>query len=178
MTISSTVRKAGPFTGNDVADTFSFAFKVFSADDVMVTRSGLTTGTASTVVLSSDYTVSLNADQDTSPGGSITLVAGPLSSAYSITLTSQIAETHPAVFTNTGNFYPSVLNAVLDRIVAMVQQITERDDKQQTEAVADLGQRDDQAGRAGRQSCGLADGADERLGIIQIGDNQTGSAGE
>ena len=36
MTISSEVRKAGPYDGNDVTTSFPFSFKVFSADDVVV----------------------------------------------------------------------------------------------------------------------------------------------
>ena len=34
MTISSEVRKAGPYDGNDVTTSFPFSFKVFAASDV------------------------------------------------------------------------------------------------------------------------------------------------
>ena len=37
MTISTELRKAGPFTGNGVTTAFPFSFKVFAATDVTVT---------------------------------------------------------------------------------------------------------------------------------------------
>lgn len=36
MSVSSEVRKAGPFLGNGTAASFPFGFKVFEADDVKV----------------------------------------------------------------------------------------------------------------------------------------------
>ena len=36
MTISSTVRVAGPFVGNGTASVFPYAFKVFAATDLDV----------------------------------------------------------------------------------------------------------------------------------------------
>ena len=38
MTISSTNRKAGHYTGNGISTVFPFAFKVFTADDLLITR--------------------------------------------------------------------------------------------------------------------------------------------
>ena len=37
MTISSTNRKAGPYSGNGLSTVFPFAFKVFTPDDLRVT---------------------------------------------------------------------------------------------------------------------------------------------
>ncbi|KVW93337.1 hypothetical protein [Thiobacillus denitrificans] len=68
MTISSTTRKAGPFDGNNVLDAFPFAFKVFADSDVVVVKTD-PDDIETTLTLTTDYTVSLNADQDTSPGG-------------------------------------------------------------------------------------------------------------
>ena len=47
MTISSTTRKAGPYTGNDVADDFAFDFKVFATDQLLVVRTVVATGDGS-----------------------------------------------------------------------------------------------------------------------------------
>ena len=38
MSISTTVRRAGPYAGNGAQTVFPFAFKVFSSADLVVTR--------------------------------------------------------------------------------------------------------------------------------------------
>ena len=73
MTISTESIKAGPFAGNASTTTFAFSFKVFSATgsdlSVVFTNSS---GVESTKTITTDYSVSLNSDQDNNPGGSIT----------------------------------------------------------------------------------------------------------
>ena len=123
MTISSTTRVAGPFTGNGTASTFSFTFKVFSAADLFVQRVTIADGTTTTLVLTTDYTVSLNGNQNTNPGGSITLVAGALASGYTLTITSDIDNVQPTDLTNQGGFYPEVITDSLDRATIQIQQV-------------------------------------------------------
>src|SRR5471032_3522085 len=65
-----------------------------------------------------------------------------------------------------------------DNQAAVFHQVAQRHDEQQAEAVADLGQRDDQAGRARRQAGGAADRADQGLRVIQVGDDQAGRYGQ
>ena len=105
MTISSNNRKAGPFIGNGSAATFPFTFKVFQASDLFVVRLTVSTGAQSTLVLGTDYTVTLNLEQDSNPGGSITLVAGALASGYNLIITSDIGNLQPTDLTNQGGFY-------------------------------------------------------------------------
>jgi hypothetical protein len=128
MSINSTVRKAGPYTGNDLATSFTFAFKVFKASDVLVVRTTIASGLEETLTLSSDYTVTLNSDQNVSPGGAVVLPAA-LASTYKLTLASQVPYSQPAVFTNTGGFYPTVLNDSLDRLAIQIQQLKEASDR-------------------------------------------------
>lgn len=124
MTINSEVRVAGPFQGNDVAVDFPFTFKVFDADEVLVVREE---GGAELVLeLGVDYTVALNVDQEAAPGGAVTLLAGPLPSGETLTLTSALAPLQPVDLTNQGGFYPRVINAALDRLTILVQQLSER----------------------------------------------------
>lgn len=127
MPISSTTRKAGPYIGNGTAATFPFAFKVFQRDDVAVTISDGNAQT--TLILDSDYSVALNIDQDGTPGGSITLLAGPLPSGYTLVITSAIPETQGIELTNHGGFYPEVITDALDRLTALVQQLQESVDR-------------------------------------------------
>ena len=72
MTVSSTTRKAVPYTGTGALVSYTFDFKVFSAAYVRVTRTNLA-AVDQTLTLGSGHTVTLNADQDTSLGGEATL---------------------------------------------------------------------------------------------------------
>jgi hypothetical protein len=127
MTISSEVRKAGPFAGNDVATSFPFTFKVFSDADVLVVQADAL-GAESTLDLGSDYTVTLNADQNVSPGGTVTLPAA-LATGQKLVLSSQVAPLQPVDLTNSGGFYPDVINKALDRATILVQQLSEKVDR-------------------------------------------------
>jgi hypothetical protein len=126
MTISSTNRKAGPFVGNGTASVFPFTFKVFQDEDLEVVRATTASGLQSTLVLDSDYTVSLNADQDGSPGGSVTLTAGVLATGYTIIISSSIDELQETDITNNGGFYPEVITNALDLLTILVQQLQEQ----------------------------------------------------
>lgn len=123
MTISSTTRKAGPFTGNGVTTVFPFSFKVFSSADLYVVRAD-TTGVETELALTTDFSVSLNADQNSNPGGSITLTSA-LPSGYALTITSALDYLQATVFSNLGGFYPAVLNDALDRLTIFCQQLAE-----------------------------------------------------
>lgn len=125
MTISSTTRKAGPYIGNGTASVFPFAFKVFQASDVEVVRLTVATNIETTLALTTDYTVSLNQDQDSNPGGSITLVAGALATGYNLVITSDVENLQPTDLTNQGGFYPDVINDALDRATIQIQQLQE-----------------------------------------------------
>lgn len=122
MTISSQVRTAGPYAGTGATATFPFAFKVFQASDLMVVRTN-PDASITTLVLSSDYTVTLNGDQDTNPGGSIALLSGALATGYSLDMTSNLQTLQPVALTNQGGFYPKVIEAALDRLVILMQQL-------------------------------------------------------
>lgn len=122
MTISSTSRTAGPFTGNDVTTTFAFTFKVFAASDLQLVRTNTSTGVSTTLTITADYTVTLNSEQNSAPGGSITLTA-PLASGYTLIITSDIAALQATDLTNQGGFYPQVITNALDKLTILVQQI-------------------------------------------------------
>jgi hypothetical protein len=125
MTISSEIRKSSLFTGNDVTTTFPFTFKIFADTDIVATRVVVSTGIETVLVLGTDYSVSINADQDASPGGDVVLTAA-LATGYSFIISSDVPELQPVNLTNGGGFYPAVLNTVFDRLTVLVQQINER----------------------------------------------------
>jgi len=128
MTISSTVRIAGPFTGNGVTTTFPFSYKVFSTADVQVIRLTISTGIETTLTLVTDYNITLNGDQDSNPGGNIVMVT-PLLALYKLTATSDIANLQPTDLTNQGGFYPEVITDALDRATIQIQQISDIGDR-------------------------------------------------
>ena len=121
MTISSTTRTAGPYAGTGSQTVFGFNFKVFQASDVLVVQTDAS-GNVTTLALTTNYTVALNSNQDTSPGGSVTLLVAP-AVGYSITLSSQVQALQGANLANAGNFYPSVINNALDYLTILVQQL-------------------------------------------------------
>lgn len=124
MAISSTTRKAGPYSCNGATVAFPFSFKVFTTADVRVV---LTDALAveSDLALGANYTVAINSDQDANPGGTVTTTA-TYATGYKITLTSQVKNLQPVTLTNQGGFYPKVINDALDRLTIMAQQLAEQ----------------------------------------------------
>lgn len=126
MTVSSSTRKAGPFLGNASATVFPFGFKIFTKADLkvlLVNPSGLSTP----LTLDSDYSVTLNPDQNSNPGGWITYpISGtPLPAAYSLVMLGDLAYDQETDITNGGGFYPNVIEDMSDRSTIQIQQLAE-----------------------------------------------------
>lgn len=136
MTISSQNRQAGPYLGNDVATAFTFAFKVFAASDLQVVRTDAA-GVESTLTLTTDYTVALNSNQDSNPGGTVTLVAGALVSGTKLTITSSITPLQATDLTNQGGFYPKVITNAMDKLTILIQQLFNSVGRQITVPISD-----------------------------------------
>lgn len=130
MTISSTARRAGPFLGNGTATSFAFTFKVFSSADILVTLAD-SAGVETVLVLDTDFTVTLNANQDTSPGGSITypITGAPLAVGSSLSIVGDLDYDQPYDIPAGGNFSPLALENQLDRTIMQIQQLDERIDR-------------------------------------------------
>ena len=127
MTISSTVRIAGPYIGTGNVFVYPFAFKVFSATDLVVYHVNTTSGVTTTLTQTTHYSVTLNGNQNSTPGGSVTLTAayGPLATDCELTITSNIANLQPTDLTNQGGFYPEVITDSLDRATIQLQQLSD-----------------------------------------------------
>jgi len=128
MTINSTTRKTNPFVGNGSAHTFPFTFKVFTDADIVVKKLETATSIETTLTLgvNNDYIVTLNSDQNSNPGGSITLKSGGnnqnLASGFTIVITSAVQSLQGTDLTNQGGFYPEVINDALDKATILHQQ--------------------------------------------------------
>jgi hypothetical protein len=127
MTISTETRKAGPLSCNGATVAFPFAFKVFATSDVLVVLTD-SAGTETTLTLTTHYSVSLNADQDASPGGTVTTVA-TYATGNTITIGSDVPYTQAVNLTNNGGFYPDVINAAFDKLTILIQQLFEKVDR-------------------------------------------------
>ena len=130
MTVPSTARRAGPFLGNGVTTSFPFTFKTFAAADLQVIRTS-TIGVESVLVLSSDYSVALNLDQDTSPGGTITYpISGvALATGEKLTVIGDLEYEQTTDLLGGGAFNAKVIEDTFDRTVIQVQQLLELIDR-------------------------------------------------
>jgi len=93
---------------------------------VLVVTLNLALGIQSTLVLNTDYSVTLNANQDYNPGGTITLLQVALQVGYSLVLSSAIPELQGTELTNQGGFYPEVVTTEFDLLTILIQQMQER----------------------------------------------------
>jgi len=127
MAISSTNRKAGPYLSDGEQLSYSFDFKVFIAQDLRIVTAD-TNGAETDLVLDTDYSVTLNEDQENDAGGTITLIEA-LTENYTLIITSNIELTQDLQLLNGGNFSPKVINNALDKIVIQLQQVNEKADR-------------------------------------------------
>lgn len=127
MTIAATPRRSPVYTGNGVATTYAFAFKVLDATTLVVTVADENDLNSQVLVNGVDYTVTLNADQDASPGGEISYAGLPV--GHRLVITSDTDSSQPTAISNLGAFHANVLEGALDRIVILHQQQQEQLDR-------------------------------------------------
>lgn len=126
--IPATVRKITA-NGNGVATAFGFTFKVFGKADVQVVKTS-TLGVESTLTLDSNYSLTLNANQETSPGGTVTYpISGtPLATGEKLTILGNTATSQNLDIHNLG-FQPQTLEDAMDRLTILIQQVDEEIDR-------------------------------------------------
>lgn len=127
MTISSETRVAGPYIGAGTTGPFTFSFKVFATSDLLVVKTN-TSGVETTLPLGTHYTVTLNSNQDSNPGGTVTLLTA-LAVGEKLTASSQVAQTQGTDLTNQGGFYPEVITTALDKLTILAQQLKNKVDR-------------------------------------------------
>lgn len=123
MTVSSSINKAGPYAGNGVTAAFAFAFYTQAAADLSVVRTD-PSGIDTPLTFGPDYTVTLNPDQTTTPGGTVTLAVAP-ATGYQVTILRSIALTQGSSLPNQGGWYPRVVENALDKLTMAQQQLAE-----------------------------------------------------
>lgn len=117
MTIPAGDSSVSQHTGNGVADTFDYEFKINDESDLLVTTTD-TDGNDTALTLTTDYTVSGVGDD---AGGSITLTAGALTNGYGITIEDNVPLSQLTPFGNQAAFYGSLHESALDKVTRLVR---------------------------------------------------------
>jgi hypothetical protein len=127
MTTPSTERKAGPLLGTGSQTSWPFTFKVFAKSDIAVTIAD-SLGVETALVLDTDYSVTLNANQETSPGGTVTypISGDPLPTGSRLVIVGNLPYDQPLDLPSGGNFSPLALENELDRLTMQIQQLREQ----------------------------------------------------
>ena len=127
MSVGQTSRRAGPYTGTGLVSQYPFTFRIFTQTELRVLRSEGEEIDAPDEELAygTDYTVSLNADQEASPGGTVTL-ASPLAEGLRLSILSNVPSTQTVTITNYDGMQPRTLNTVHDKLTILIQQLEEQ----------------------------------------------------
>ena len=130
MTIPATARRAGAYEGNDSATSFAFSFKVFADTDIAVVHADAG-GVVTELTKDSDYSVTLNSNQDTSPGGSITypITGDPLPDGETLSIIGNLPYDQPLDLPTGGNFSALAAENEYDRLAMQLQQLKEQTDR-------------------------------------------------
>ena len=130
MTVPSTSRRAGPFTGTGALVSYPFTFKVTDATELRVVVAD-TSDVESTLVLNSSFLVTLNGDQETSPGGSVQYAVGgvatALPSGYALVVTGEnVAYGQASDLPTGGAFSPTVYENALDQLAKQIMTLRDQ----------------------------------------------------
>src|SRR5690606_15353287 len=117
-------RRSSVYVGNGVNTTFGFWFKTTDPASLVVTVADENNLNASVLTYISDYTVTLNVDQDANPGGSIEYTDLPV--GHPLVITSDVETSQPTSITNLGAFHAHVLEGAIDRLAILIQQLQEK----------------------------------------------------
>jgi len=114
-------------TGNGVADTFAFTFKVFKEADLYINLYEIATKTLTLLAITTDYTVSL-VDKGAG-GGSVTLLAGPLPATHKIIIQRLLSYTQETDWVENDPFPAQSTEDAIDKNLMLIQQLKEELDR-------------------------------------------------
>lgn len=125
MTVSNESIKTSVMIGNGSNKSWPFTIRCTSADDlriVYVDANGVETD------VTADFSVALNGDQKTSPGGTVTypVAASALTASESLVIVLDKAYLQDLDLTLGGNFNPESIEDALDDNTQLIQQVHEK----------------------------------------------------
>ncbi len=125
MTVNTTKITAGPYEGNDIADTFSYGFRVVDKSQLVVFESS-DLNVVTELTVDTDFTV---AGVGVDSGGTITRVAGALPSGFTWYIKADYKKTQLAAFQSQGAFFPDLHEDAMDQLTFLAQQICDSGDR-------------------------------------------------
>jgi hypothetical protein len=127
MTISSETNK-NSYTCNGVTATFPYTFRVLDQGDLKVQIRTTSTGVLTTLVLTTDYTVT---GVGASGGGNVVLVdaAGDAPTGTTLIITTDMDETQETDYTEYDTFPATTHEDALDKLTIIAHQQTEKLDR-------------------------------------------------
>lgn len=120
MTVNTKNVTSGPYSGNDIADTFSYTFKIQDETELSVFETD-DQGVETELVLDTGYTVN-----NIGNSGTVTRIAGPLPSGYEWYIRSNYEETQLTAFQSQGAFFPDLHENAMDKLTMLIQQILDK----------------------------------------------------
>jgi hypothetical protein len=126
MTVPATTRRVGPFYGNGAATSFPFYFECFTVDDFALTLTD-PDGFSDALTRGVDYNVTLNADQASDPGGTVTypISGAAMASGYTLVGVGALAYDQTTSFPAGGSYRAQTHERAFDRTVYQIQQLAE-----------------------------------------------------
>lgn len=121
MTVPSPVNKVVG-SGNGVTTVWPFAFKVYADSHLQVIYTSA--AGADTVLDPSVYVVARNADQNATPGGTVTYTPA-IAASTKLTILRVVPFTQDTDIPNQGGFFPEVIEQRLDLMMMATQQLVE-----------------------------------------------------
>ena len=118
MSVATTNITSGPYSGNDVAVSFAYGFRVNEESQLRVFEIN-DLGVETELTITTHYTVA-GVDNDT--GGQLTRVAGALPTGYTWYVRSNYTNTQLTVLASQGGFFPDVHEKVMDNLTFQNQQ--------------------------------------------------------
>tara|TARA_R110000737_G_scaffold273877_2_gene280718 strand:- start:596 stop:3310 length:2715 start_codon:yes stop_codon:yes gene_type:complete len=125
MTVNTKKVTSGPYAGNDIADTFSYTFKVDDKTELSVFETN-SSGVETLLTVDTDYTVAGVGDDG---GGILTRVAGALPTGYEWYIRSNYEETQLTAFSSQGPFFPDLHEFAMDKLTFLIQQLLDEKDR-------------------------------------------------
>ena len=119
MTVNTSDITSGPYTGNNIADTFAYDFRISDKSEIIVAETNLE-GIEFILTVDADYTVT-NVGNDT--GGTVVRTAGALPTDYTWYIRSDYQPLQLTDLESQGGFFPDVHEDALDKLTFLVQQL-------------------------------------------------------
>lgn len=123
MVVAIDIPVAGPYSGNDVTDTFNFTFLAAAEGDIVVTLTDVD-GVETELTLTTDYIVTPSAGSYPS-AGSVTLTTPP-ATGEKLTVSRETDINQLVDLQNRKGVNPETLETAYDRLTLITQEISER----------------------------------------------------